>query len=93
MTKRPAAQNQRAFYKAYDKPALKEALRRMHLSRKFEEGAEDAYMRGLTHGTMHLSIGQEATCIGATMGLRLTDYITSTHRGHGHCIGKGADPN
>jgi pyruvate dehydrogenase E1 component alpha subunit len=41
---------------------------------------------------MHLSIGQEASAVGSTMALRKTDYITSTHRGHGHCIGKGADP-
>ena len=64
----------------------------MCLIRRFEEGAEEAYMRGLIHGTMHLSIGQEASAVGSTMALRKTDYITSTHRGHGHCIGKGADP-
>ncbi len=45
-------------------------------------------MRGLIHGTMHLSIGQEASAVGATMPLTDADYITSTHRGHGHCIGK-----
>jgi pyruvate dehydrogenase E1 component alpha subunit len=43
------------------------------------------------HGTMHLSIGQEASATGACMALRDDDAITSTHRGHGHCIGKGAD--
>jgi pyruvate dehydrogenase E1 component alpha subunit len=90
--KRQPPQNLRPFYKAFDKPALHEALRRMQLTRRFEEGAEEAYMRGLIHGTMHLSIGQEASAIGATMALRPSDYITSTHRGHGHCIGKGADP-
>lgn len=84
--------NARPFYQQHDVTALKEALRRMHLIRRFEEGAEEAYMRGLIHGTMHLSIGQEASAVGATMALRNTDYITSTHRGHGHCIGKGADP-
>jgi pyruvate dehydrogenase E1 component alpha subunit len=41
---------------------LKEALRRMCLIRRFEEGAEEAYMRGLTHGTMHLSIGPGSKC-------------------------------
>ena len=87
---RPA--NLRPFYQAFDVPALKEALRRMHLVRRFEESAEEAYMRGHIHGTMHLSIGQEASAIGATMALRTSDFITSTHRGHGHCIGKGADP-
>ena len=63
----------------------------MYLVRKFEEGAEDSYMRGLIHGTMHLSIGQEASSIGSTMALTDEDKITSTHRGHGHCVGKGAD--
>ena len=84
--------NARPFYQSHDAVALKEALRRMYLIRRFEEGAEDAYMRGFIHGTMHLSIGQEASAVGSTMDLRSTDYITSTHRGHGHCIGKGADP-
>jgi pyruvate dehydrogenase E1 component alpha subunit len=71
---------------------LRTALSRMHLIRKFEEAAEASYMRGLIHGTMHLSIGQEASAVGATLGLRRDDYILSTHRGHGHCIAKGADP-
>jgi pyruvate dehydrogenase E1 component alpha subunit len=84
--------NLRAFYAHFQVPQLREALRRMYLIRRFEEGAEESYMRGLIHGTMHLSIGQEASAVGATMALRKTDYITSTHRGHGHCIGKGADP-
>ena len=64
----------------------------MHLIRLFEEGAEQAYMRGLVHGTMHLSIGQEASAVGVGIMLESGDYITSTHRGHGHCIAKGADP-
>jgi pyruvate dehydrogenase E1 component alpha subunit len=72
--------------------AWRDALRKMILVRRFEESAEQAYMRGLIHGTMHLSIGQEASAIGMTMLLNDDDYITSTHRGHGHCIGKGADP-
>lgn len=75
----------------YPPERLREALRKMHLIRKFEEGAEDAYTRGLIHGTMHLSIGQEASAVGACMALSDNDKITSTHRGHGHCIAKGAD--
>ena len=63
----------------------------MYLIRRFEEGAEDSYMRGLIHGTMHLSIGQEASAMGICMPLTTEDQITSTHRGHGHCIAKGAD--
>lgn len=86
-----ALPNLRAFYQQVSPADVKEALRRMHLIRMFEEMAEDSYIRGLTHGTMHLSIGQEASAVGITMALRKTDYITSTHRGHGHCIGKGAE--
>ena len=59
--------------------------------RKFEEAVEDLFGRGFIHGTMHLSIGQEASPTGVCMALDLTDQITSTHRGHGHCIAKGAD--
>jgi len=76
----------------FTRAGLHDALARMHLIRKFEEGAEQTYMRGLVHGTMHLSIGQEASAVGVCAVLRPDDYITSTHRGHGHCIGKGADP-
>ena len=89
---RATASNARPFYRKHSAEELREALRKMYLIRRFEEGAEEAYMRGLIHGTMHLSIGQEASAVGSTMALRNTDYITSTHRGHGHCIGKGADP-
>ncbi len=84
--------NRPAVYDRLPAPALREALRRMHLVRQFEEGAEQAYMRGLIHGTMHLSIGQEASAVGICAALGPQDKITSTHRGHGHCIGKGADP-
>lgn len=70
---------------------LIELLRQMERIRAFEEMAEQLYMRGLIHGTMHLSIGQEATAVGAIAALEPTDFILSTHRGHGHCIAKGAD--
>ncbi len=80
------------IYARLGTPALQEALRKMHLIRQFEEGAEQAYIRGLVHGTMHLSIGQEASAVGVGVMLQDGDYITSTHRGHGHCIAKGADP-
>lgn len=84
--------NRPAVYDRLSAQQVGEALRRMRLIRLFEEGAEQAYMRGLIHGTMHLSIGQEASAVGACVGLTATDQITSTHRGHGHCIAKGADP-
>jgi pyruvate dehydrogenase E1 component alpha subunit len=79
------------IYRRLSPAQLRAALHRMHLIRRFEESAEEAYTRGLVHGTMHLSIGQEASAVGACMALSDADYITSTHRGHGHCIAKGAD--
>jgi len=83
---------QRPELAALDRDTLRKALLRMLVIRKFEEAAEASYMRGLIHGTMHLSIGQEASAVGAVLALRADDYILSTHRGHGHCIAKGADP-
>ena len=69
-----------------------ELYRMMLLIRLFEEALEEMFSRGLLHGTMHLSIGQEATATGACLALEKEDLITSTHRGHGHCLAKGADP-
>jgi TPP-dependent pyruvate/acetoin dehydrogenase alpha subunit len=71
---------------------FREALRKMHLIRYFEEKAESLYALGKIHGTMHLSIGQEASAVGACLALKPEDTILSTHCGHGHCIGKGAEP-
>lgn len=85
------AQNRPYAIRHYTPAQLKEALRKMFVIRKFEEGAEDSYARGLIHGTMHLSIGQEASAVGSCMALDDNDKITSTHRGHGHCVAKGAD--
>lgn len=66
-------------------------LAAMWAVRLFEEGVDSLFARGLMHGTMHLSIGQEASAVGSCAALESTDFITSTHRGHGHCIAKGAD--
>ena len=71
--------------------SAKVTLAAMWAVRLFEEAVDSLFARGLMHGTMHLSIGQEASAVGACAALRTTDYITSTHRGHGHCIAKGAD--
>jgi pyruvate dehydrogenase E1 component alpha subunit len=72
---------------------LHQILHTMYRIRAFEEMVDQLFMRGLVHGTTHLSIGQEAVPAGAIAALRPDDYITSTHRGHGHCIAKGADLN
>ncbi|MFX1820884.1 thiamine pyrophosphate-dependent dehydrogenase E1 component subunit alpha [Pseudarthrobacter sp. CC4] len=76
---------------ASDPTQAREVLSTMWKIRKFEEGVDDLFGRGLMHGTMHLSIGQEAVATAACLALNRDDYITSTHRGHGHCIAKGAD--
>ena len=66
-------------------------LQRMCEIRYFEEKAEDLYIRGLVHGTMHLSIGMEAGSVGSIATLSPEDLIIHHHRGHGHTIAKGAD--
>ena len=80
-------------WKKIDHHQAETILRQMWLIRKFEIQAEKSYMAGKIHGTMHLSIGQEASAVGAISTLQPVDYILSTHRGHGHCIAKGADLN
>jgi TPP-dependent pyruvate/acetoin dehydrogenase alpha subunit len=67
-----------------------EAYRRMLRIRKFEEAGTRLYQEGEIPGAYHASIGQEAAIVGACMALRDDDYITGTHRSHGHPIGKGA---
>lgn len=74
-----------------DPAAASAALESLLAIRLFEEAVDGLFARGLMHGTMHLSIGQEAVATGVCAALRQTDYITSTHRGHSHCIAKGAD--
>jgi pyruvate dehydrogenase E1 component alpha subunit len=66
-------------------------LQKMCEIRYFEEKAEELYVRGLVHGTMHLSIGMEASPVGSIAALAPDDLIIHHHRGHGHTIAKGAD--
>ena len=70
---------------------LLEMYRRMKLIREFEETASRLYRTGGIPGFLHLSIGQEASAVGACWPLDDRDVITSTHRGHGHCIAKGLE--
>src|SRR5215475_5528008 len=74
-----------------DVDVLGEMYRRMRLIRRFEERAATLYRESQIPGFLHLSIGQEATAVGACWSLDDRDVITSTHRGHGHCIAKGLD--
>ena len=76
----------------FSRSDLLEMERRMLLIRGFEQRVADLYRDGLVPGFVHLSIGQEASAVGACWPLRLDDVITSTHRGHGHCLAKGLDP-
>jgi len=68
-----------------------EMLYKMMLIRAFEKQAEKLFMKNLVYGTMHLSIGEEAVPVGSIFAAKKTDYITSTHRGHGDMIAKGGD--
>ncbi|HEV8553462.1 MAG TPA: thiamine pyrophosphate-dependent enzyme [Casimicrobiaceae bacterium] len=65
----------------------------MLLLRRFELAAQIACRKGETPGFLHLYIGQEASGVGVCAHLRKTDWITSTHRGHGHALAKGMSPN
>lgn len=71
---------------------LAEMFRRMTLVREFELRAINERRGGLIPGFIHSCVGQEATAVGACLALEEGDVITSTHRGHGHLIGKGGDP-
>ncbi len=74
-----------------------ELWRRMYRAmvaiRLFEQKVNELYTRALMPGLAHLYIGEEAVAVGVCEALERTDYITSTHRGHGHCLAKGASPD
>ena len=72
---------------------LVQIYRQMVAIRLFEERVNDLYTRALMPGLAHLYIGEEAVAVGVCSALRRDDYITSTHRGHGHCLAKGAAPD
>ncbi|MBI2220756.1 MAG: thiamine pyrophosphate-dependent dehydrogenase E1 component subunit alpha [Acidobacteria bacterium] len=61
--------------------------------RAFEEKVNDLYTSAIMPGLAHLYTGQEAVAVGVCQALRRDDYVTSTHRGHGHCLAKGASPD
>src|SRR5438309_5671852 len=67
--------------------------RQMMKIRHFEEQVNQLYLGAKMPGLAHLYIGEEAVAVGVCEALRQDDYITSTHRGHGHCIAKGAAPD
>ncbi len=76
-----------------EKNKLLDYYRTMLLIRFFEEKVEDLFRRGAIKGTSHPATGQEACAVGACAALGKKDYVTSTHRGHGHMIARGGDPS
>ena len=70
---------------------LEQAYKQMKTIREFEEHLHREIMTGAIPGFTHLYAGQEAVAVGVCENLTNEDYITSTHRGHGHCIAKGVD--
>src|SRR6478736_8482741 len=78
---------------AIGRDRLLHMYRQMVAIRLFEERVNDLYKRALMPGLAHLYIGEEAIAVGVCEALRPDDYITSTHRGHGHCLAKGAAPD
>ena len=82
-----------ASYEGLTADRLRLALfARMTLIRSFERKLQELFSRGRLPGFVHLYVGEEAIAVGACSVLRRDDKITSTHRGHGHLIAKGADP-
>ncbi len=69
-----------------------EYYRQMLLIRLFEQRVEQLFTEGVIRGTMHPCTGQEAVAVGVMAALSPSDYITSTHRGHGHFLARGGDP-
>ncbi|MCL4858859.1 MAG: hypothetical protein KJZ93_05605, partial [Caldilineaceae bacterium] len=79
-----------ADYGAVDREQWLHMYEQMVKIRQFEENANELYLRRIMPGLTHLYIGEEAVAVGVCEALRPDDYITSTHRGHGHCLAKGA---
>lgn len=73
------------------KEQMEKIYYQMYISRVFEECIAEMFREGMIHGTTHLAVGEEATAAGGVNALRPDDYIMSSHRGHAHCIAKGAD--
>ncbi len=73
------------------KPTALEMFDKMLTIRQFEQRVIELFREGVIRGSTHTYIGMEANAVGACSALREDDFITSTHRGHGHCIAKGGD--
>ncbi len=76
--------------KSTDPEQLLHFYQQMYKIRAFDEQANELYLRAIMPGLTHMYIGEEAVAVGVCEALNQDDYITSTHRGHGHCLAKGA---
>ena len=77
-------------YESLDPEQWLHMYQQMSTIRAFEESANELYLKALMPGLTHMYTGEEAIAVGVCEALRQDDYITSTHRGHGHCLAKGA---
>ena len=89
------SKNEKSSAASAEKPMEKESLLRLYQQmlqiRKFELAVQDNYRKGEIPGFIHLCVGQEAVAVGVCASLKLTDWVTSTHRGHGHGLAKGVE--
>jgi pyruvate dehydrogenase E1 component alpha subunit len=87
----PTTKNKADYdYEALDPEQWLHIYQQMCKIRAFEENANELYLKALMPGLTHMYVGEEAIAVGVCEALRQDDYITSTHRGHGHCLAKGA---
>ena len=75
----------------YEKEFLLKVLENLWKVRKFEQRAMEGGLKGEIKGNIHVCLGEEGAVVGANMALEPTDYITASHRGHGHCVMKSDD--
>jgi len=76
---------------AVDKHILSQIYRKAYTTRQFELKCVELYRQGFIYGYLHPYLGEEGVAAGVCAAIDRDDYIVSTHRGHGHCISKGAD--
>lgn len=94
MAKKPSAKKGAEINKAspvVDEKIMLEMYRSIYATRQFELKSFDLYRQGFIRGYLHPYLGEEAVAAGACAAIGREGYIVSTHRGHGHCISKGAD--
>jgi 2-oxoisovalerate dehydrogenase E1 component len=89
---KPSARGPKRRSTSIDPDASLQFYRQMFLLRRFELTVQDCYRKGEMPGFLHLYVGEEAVAVGVCAHLRPTDWITSTHRGHGHALAKGMSP-